>query len=114
MLDRLRGLYKWEPIKNCPGRYIVKKSADHVTPDELLAKIQTVESNIAKSTFQRENQDDVFVAIFLDEPGGGLITFIKKDKGSFVHTLNEKSGLVRKLNGLGYSKFLKENGIEET
>jgi hypothetical protein len=77
-----------------------------VAPEAILAKLPNVH-DIQTRNVTRENKDDVFVAIFRDNGGGGLITFCKGD-GSFVHTLNEPHGLERKLKGLGLQYLVDE------
>lgn len=109
ILTALRELWPWKEIRNCPGRYVVSKCGDDIPPERLLELLrEKVEGkgpfNVKAKRFVREpEKDDVFVAAFLDQEGGGLITFCKKapNKG-FVHTLNEPEGLERKLLGLGY------------
>lgn len=114
MLQRLRDLWPWHEIRGCPGRFIVSKIGDEIPPEELIKRIMfethgpidnNEQSLVRMKRFERQDQDDVFVAVFLDETGGGLITFCKKN-GSFVHTLNEPSGLMRKLEGLGFASML--------
>jgi hypothetical protein len=105
MLERLRTKFDWEPIKDCPGRYIVRKSIDNVTPEAILQLVNVDNDRVKTRLYQRENQDDVFVAVFCDQTGGGIITFCKPT-GSFVHTMNEPDGLVRKLRGLGFPELL--------
>jgi hypothetical protein len=121
MLQTLRDLWPWKPIKNCPGRYVVSKVGDGISPERvvetLLAKqreSQLGEDHMVRwRRFKRDSDhDDVFIAVFLDRTGGGLITFCKtKGVGeSFVHTLNEPDGLVRKCKALGYEEVLSPSG----
>ncbi|KAH9246682.1 hypothetical protein BASA81_015731 [Batrachochytrium salamandrivorans] len=107
LLDKLRALFPWEPIKNCPGRFVVRKLGDELSPQDLLLQISPNDGEgkeYRSQLFIRPGQDDVFVAVF-HEGGGGLITFCKPDK-RFVHTLNEPHGLERKLWGLGLQEML--------
>ena len=110
LLQKLRERWNWHEIRGCPGRFVVSKTGDTVSPEVLLDSI--VEGRDASKLVRRERivrdppQDDVFVAIFLDsQPPGGLITFCKRD-GTFVHTFNEPSGLDRKLRAMGYGYLL--------
>lgn len=103
LLDKLRALFPWEPIKNCPGRYVVRQLGDELAPQDLLVQICSEDGEYRSQLFLRPGQDDVFVAVFHD--GGGLITFCKPER-RFVHTLNEPHGLERKLWGLGLQHML--------
>jgi hypothetical protein len=114
MLQRLRDLWSWHEIRGCPGRFIVSKLGDDVPPEFIIQRLISASSSgeehssVRTAKFPRTDQDDVFVAVFLDESGGGLITFCKRD-GHFVHTLNEPNGLERKLKGLGLEHMLTDS-----
>ena len=108
MLQRLRDIWPWHEIRGCPGRFIVSKQGDDIPPERVLQLIQADLSLVRQHHFVRVDKDDVFVAVFLDASGGGLITFCKNGS-KFVHTLNEPEGLARKLNGLGYYHMLEED-----
>jgi hypothetical protein len=111
MLQSLRDLFPWEPIKNCPGRFVVRKLGDQTSPQEILDKIQGGEHQVIHFVNRKSHGfDNLCVVVFNDETGGGLITFCKDT--SFVHTLNEPSGLERKLRGLGLSSLLTETRKE--
>jgi hypothetical protein len=93
--DHLFQLYSWKEIPNCPGRYVLSKQ-DHrrletVTPTTIL------DNQVPVEIFASEVcRDRVHVAKFLD---GGLLSYEKSD-GTFVHTLNNLSGLARKMKHL--------------
>jgi hypothetical protein len=106
LLQKLRELWSWHEIRGCPGRFVVSKQGDRIPPETLLAMLdQDWKLHSRFELFSRDKQDSVFVAVFLDDLGGGLITFCKQN-GSYVHTLNEPSGLERKLKGLGFAHLL--------
>ncbi|CAF1005644.1 unnamed protein product [Adineta ricciae] len=75
---KLFELYSWKEIKNCPGRYVLN--------NQILIQIFT--SEICR--------DAIHIGKFTD---GGLLSYGKSD-GTYVHTLNNSSGLTRKMNHL--------------
>ncbi|CAF0927136.1 unnamed protein product [Adineta steineri] len=92
---KLFTLYSWKEIKNCPGRYLLtKQDNEHlrlISPSEILnnkISIQIFDSEICR--------DRIHIGKFID---GGLLSYEKSD-GTFVHTLNNISGLTRKMNHL--------------
>lgn len=94
--------YKWKPIYGCPGRYILKEK-HHYTIKELThgrTDITILSTNKAP--------DIVCVVILID---GGIISY-KKDDGSFVHTLNNTSGFIRKLEKLEIRQAVYNKGAE--
>lgn len=106
MLEKLRELYAWESIRDCPGRYVVRRveNLSNIAPQDIVRKlVELTNEDYDSRLFPRAApQDDVFVAVF--HTGGGLITFCKPDNVTFIHTLNEQSGLERKLKGLGFAE----------
>ena len=103
-LQQLWEMYPWSEIKGCPGRYVLKNG---VATDKLfheIAERYTSEELIAKNLIGKACKDQLSVAHF--EGGGGLLTYHKKG-GDEIHTLNTKSGMLRKLTSLGlHDKFL--------
>jgi hypothetical protein len=92
---KLFELYSWKEIKNCPGRYLLTKEDNQclrlISPNEILnnkVSIQIFSSEICR--------DRIHIGKLLD---GGLLSYEKSD-GTFVHTLNNISGLNRKMNHL--------------
>lgn len=92
---KLFNLYSWIEIKNCPGRYLLTKADNQrlrlIPPNEFLNNkitIQIFSSQICP--------DPIHIGKFSD---GGLLSYEKSD-GTFVHTLNNTSGLNRKINHL--------------
>jgi hypothetical protein len=85
---------KWEikPIRNCPGRFIIRTSAAYLSPRELLGpEVEIHTFNVAGA------RDTILVARFSD---GGLITY-RRSNGTHLHTLNTTEGFERKLLKLG-------------
>jgi hypothetical protein len=92
MFARLESRWSWKPIPNCPGRYVLAGGPTPVTPAEVLAADVPLTEHVVIAA-----KDPVVVAVFAD---GGLISYRKPD-GRFVHTLNSRDGLGRKLRELG-------------
>jgi len=93
--EKLFNLYSWKEIANCPGRYLLDKDDNQrlksIPPTVILENqipIEQFSSDICR--------DRVHIGKFID---GGLLSYEKSD-GSFVHTLNNSSGLQRKMNHL--------------
>ena len=85
---------KWElrPIRNCPGRFVIRTPATELSPRELLGTDVEIHTfNVAAA------RDTVFVARI---GGGGLISYRRAD-GTHLHTLNTGEGFERKLLDLG-------------
>jgi len=92
MFDELWQRLDWKPIRNCPGRFILRGAVDDLSPKQLTSgELKVVEYRVAKA------KDLVLVAA-LDK--GGLISYKRAD-GSFLHTLNTPEGFRRKLQQLG-------------
>ena len=93
--DHLFSLYSWKEIPHCPGRYLLIKQDNErletVSPTTVLSNQVPIE--IFNSEVCR---DRVHVGKFSD---GGLLSYEKSD-GRFVHTLNNLSGLTRKMTHL--------------
>ncbi|HEY0319708.1 MAG TPA: hypothetical protein VGC66_01935 [Pyrinomonadaceae bacterium] len=83
----------WKPIRNCPGRYVLREAADNLSPAEILGEACSVtEHRVAAA------KDTVLVLRL--EAGGGLISYHRADK-TLLHTLNTSEGFERKLLQLG-------------
>jgi hypothetical protein len=90
--DELAAKWELRPIRNCPGRFIIRTGRAELSPRELLGpevEIQTF--NVAAA------RDTVLVARL---GGGGLISYRRAD-GTHLHTLNTAEGFHRKLLDLG-------------
>jgi hypothetical protein len=88
LLERLR----WTPIRNCPGRFVLR-TADFSMPLEALLG----RACHAREFITDRARDRVLVVPLED---GGLISYARAD-GRLVHTLNTAEGFARKLSQLG-------------
>ena len=96
--NHLFHLYSWKEIPHCPGRYLLStqdnRRLETVTPTAMLNNQLTVQIFVSEVC-----RDRVHVGKFSD---GGLLSYEKSD-GTFIHTLNNLSGLARKMNHLNIS-----------
>lgn len=84
----LMKVYDWQPIRNCPGRYIMRQAQSDLSLEHLLKdKIEIREFHPVAA------RDAVLVAELED---GGIISYRHQDN-SLVHTLNTIEGFRRKL-----------------
>lgn len=90
--DYLMNNWQWEPIRNCPGRYVLRGVAADFPPEALLGEGADLSDYDVETA-----RDRVIVALF---SGGGLISYKRAD-GTYLHTLNTEEGLARKLLQLG-------------
>jgi hypothetical protein len=84
--------HNWEPIRGCPGRYVLRGARRDLSPEELL------EGSAEVNEYEVDGARDRVVVVKLD--AGGVISYKRKD-GSFLHTLNTAEGLRRKLFDFG-------------
>ena len=82
----------WRPIPNCPGRFVLAMGPVATPPEELVPGANAGREHVCIGA-----RDPVIVTPFDD---GGLISYRKAD-GTFLHTLNTREGLERKLSDLG-------------
>ena len=90
-VEQLLDQWDWKPIRNCPGRFVLRMPDPSLSFAALLGpdhQIQKFCSPLAK---------DVVLVVTL--PDGGLITYSRSD-GSLLHTLNTEEGFQRKLTQL--------------
>jgi hypothetical protein len=85
--------FEWRPIRNCPGRYVLRHEANSELRVEDLTGREAQWSEYRTSTAR-----DVVIVAALDE--GGIISY-KREDGSLLHTLNTPDGFERKLRQLG-------------
>jgi hypothetical protein len=81
----------WVPIRNCPGRFVLRGVPPTLSVAGLLGEgvyIQTFQSPVARDT--------VFIACF---EGGGTISY-RRSADSWLHTLCTNEGFRRKLQQL--------------
>ena len=86
--DELMKAWDWKPIRNCPGRYVLRGANADWSPENLLGR------EVEISEFHTEAARDTVLVAPLE--GGGIISY-KRDDGSFLHTLNTPEGFRRKL-----------------
>jgi hypothetical protein len=91
--EQLFGEHGWRPIRNCPGRYVLRADRGHLSLADLLG-----EASHASEYAVASAKDTVLVLGLRD--GGGLISYRRAD-GSLLHTLNTAEGFERKLLQLG-------------
>jgi hypothetical protein len=84
--------WAWRPIPHCPGRYVLAAGPVAETPGDIVPG-----SNSGSEQMCAAARDPVIVTPFDD---GGLISY-RKAGGQFLHTLNTREGLERKLRQLG-------------
>lgn len=86
--DELMSARDWRPLRNCPGRFVLRGAGDCLRPQDILGdEVEAREFRVEAA------QDAVLVAEFED---GGLISYRRND-GSVLHTLNTSEGFRRKL-----------------
>ncbi len=93
--DQLLETWRWKPIRNCPGRYILQTEETGLSLRDLLG------NDIEVAEYQVDTAKDLVLVARLDK--GGLISYKRKD-GSLLHTLNTPAGFRRKLSQLGIKK----------
>jgi hypothetical protein len=90
--DELMNTWRWKPIRNCPGRFVLSNTA--INP----SLIEMVGEGVEISEFHVEAAKDAVMVVRLSE--GGIISYKRQD-GTFLHTLNTAEGFERKLRQLG-------------
>ena len=100
LLQALWRYCEWKEIRDCPGRYTVRRRRDlsRWPPERLLAA--ALGGNVPPVSLWRHRsgaKDAIHAVRFAG--GGGLLTYARSD-GTFVHTLNTESGLLRKIAAL--------------
>lgn len=83
----LKNKWSWHPIRNCPGRFVLKSDAELSLEDLFGVEVKAREFSSVKAK-------DRIIVVKLE--GGGLISY-KRDDGSCLHTLNTEEGFERKL-----------------
>jgi hypothetical protein len=95
----------WNPIPHCPGRYRLAGPPSVILPEVLVR--ETVKS---REFVVPQAQDRVIVTPF-GKDDGGLISYRRPD-GTYIHTLNDKEGFLRKMAQLGIA--LQDLSVGET
>lgn len=89
--DAVKKLGEWVPIRDCPGRFVLRGVSPTLSVADLLGDgiwIQQLQSSKAR--------DAVFVVRLED---GGTISY-RQSAGSWLHTLCTRDGFRRKLEQL--------------
>ena len=85
--------WAWKPIRNCPGRYIFAPGAVSLTVNEIASGdffVFDAESDVVP---------DTFLVMKFGDDSGGLISY-RKSENSFLHTLGDEAGFLKKLKQL--------------
>ena len=90
--DELLKARDWRPIRNCPGRYVLRGAENDLRPEDICG------DEVEVNEFTVDAAKDTVLVVQLND--GGLISY-RRDDGSFLHTLNTPEGLRRKLSQLG-------------
>ena len=100
LLQALWDYCEWKEIRNCPGRYTVRRRRDLARwpPERLLAAALGAAAPQTGLWRHGSSTSDAIHAVRF-AGGGGLLTYARAD-GAFVHTLNTESGLLRKIAAL--------------
>ena len=83
---------RWNPIRDCPGRFILQAPVISERVDELLG------ADVLVRRFNSNAARDTVLVVQLAE--GGIISYERED-GTILHTLNTPEGFQRKLKQLG-------------
>lgn len=92
--DTVKRLGKWTPIRNCPGRFVLRGVSPAVSVIDLLGVIAGVQQ------FQSPRAKDTVWVVCLED--GGMISY-RRLAGTWRHTLNTEEGFQRKLEQLEIS-----------
>lgn len=84
--------WAWCAIPNCPGRFVLAAGPVATPPEDIAPGANDGSEHVCVAA-----RDPVIVTPFVD---GGLISY-RKPEGRFLHTLNTREGLERKLGQLG-------------
>jgi hypothetical protein len=88
----LMSAWRWRPIANCPGRFVLMSGPTDMTPRDLVGAAAGFEE------FRVATARDVVVVARFDD--GGIISY-RRANGAYLHTLNTGEGFERKLAQLG-------------
>ena len=84
--------FRWRPIRNCPGRFILARQTEAEALDRLL------EAGPRPRVYPPGPTPDTVLVRAIE--GGGVISYQKRG-GRHLHTLNTPEGFHRKLRQLG-------------
>lgn len=89
--DNVKRLGKWRPIRNCPGRFVLRGVSPATSIIDLLGSIEGIQQ------FQSPRAKDTVWVVCLED--GGMISYCRP-AGTWIHTLNTEEGFRRKLDQL--------------
>ena len=92
--DAVRELGEWAPIRDCPGRFVLRGVRPTLGVTDLLGGVAGVRQ------FQSPGAGDAVWVVCLED--GGTISY-RRPAGTWLHTLNTKEGFRRKLEQLEIS-----------
>ena len=92
LFDEVWALGDWTPIRDCPGRYVLRNRSAQPALEQLVGSLPKIHR------FPDSAARDCVLVVSLQD--GGLISYERAD-GSYLHTLNTTDGLRRKLDQLG-------------
>jgi hypothetical protein len=87
-------LGNWEPIRECPGRFVLRGMSPVFSLYDLLA------DNTDSHRLHSPKARDTVCIVCLED--GGIISYHRSD-GTWLHTLNTREGFARKLKQLEIS-----------
>ena len=102
--EELRTRWPWQPIRNCPGRLVLRRLEPRVSFEMLLGRA------CSPQAFSSPQAKDRILVWPLQD--GGLITYEQPD-GRLIHTLNTPAGFSRKLAQLGITLIKTKNFDKE-
>jgi hypothetical protein len=92
--DAVKELGEWVPIRDCPGRFVLRGVRPALGVTDLLGVVAGVQK------FQSPRARDAVWVVCLED--GATISYRRPD-GTWLHTLNTKEGFRRKLEQLEIS-----------
>ena len=93
--DQLMRQWDFQPIRHCPGRFLLSSARFSGPPQDLAGP------GLAVFKFRVEAARDLVFVTPL--PGGADLISYRRTDAAFLHTLNTASGFQRKLRQLGIS-----------
>lgn len=92
--DTVKRLGKWTPIRDCPGRFVLRGVLPSFSIVDLLGDVADVQQ------FQSPRAQDTIWIVRLED--GAVISY-RRPAGTWRHTLNTEEGFRRKLEQLEIS-----------
>jgi len=99
LLQALWCYCEWKEIRNCPGRYTTRRRELAGWPPERLLAAALGAAAPQTSLWRHSSSTSDAIHAVRFAGGGGLLTYARAD-GTFVHTFNTESGLLRKIAAL--------------